>query len=945
MSICKRAFFIFLLLGTAFSIPAADLADEGEYLGHRRLQTEHTEIIFEPRDIDIASEVAQFADEVFIQVAELLGHRPDGRVPVVITDRTAWANGYYSAMPHRITLFVTSPSDRFLGSRTESWLRTLYLHELVHYIHLTEPIGLPGVLSRIFGPDVLAFDAPLMPLWWIEGIAVYAETALAPGGRGESSLFELKYKAPVLENEMWHRYQMRYASAYPPSDRVYVGGYIFVTHLIEKFGSEVFAEINRSFGRFPFFGIGFSIWLVTGESFADLHNEMIASLTGEFASGKVSAAELDTVKVFGRDNLQLPFFTERGWIGYSRTAQQGSELIQYDGNDPVSGPAQRLLLGSLSDALSFSVSEDGSAAVVAQFQRDPGHPAGTPSAPQGYSDLFRVDPSNGTSTRITSRKQLYHPTLSADAQVLAAVRTNGPYYELVEVNQDDGTVRSLYQPDGGSVYEPQISDDGEYIVAVEIVLGYTALVQVDVQSGEVEYILPYSSAAIYRPRIAPDGGVLFSSDLDGALSLYMVSPETGVRELVRDPVGVVGGEMSDDLLVYSVYRSSGYALASVASNDIRYNEVEWPEIEEIPDSISPAPGNSERPREVEEPQVYRDLPRPGLWLPFPRIDIDENDSTGIVVSPAIYWMMHSVLRRHSLSGSIDYHISDARPSLGIEYRYAKAWGGVALQAESRYLPVTVKNADITRTVWVRRNLAQLSADRVLWDRTVLDWSYQLQAAASLGYVSFHEAGIIPRLSTGAQLQYVMRQHSPAAAFYGRHNLSVYAGSRLDRDMISDGGTRLFLLGGLGMQAAVPWIHHALRLETDFAGVTEGELGLELLPTGGPQWQEYKAPVKARTTIMYRVPFGLYDQWIPYGGIVGAGAELYLQTAWYTGSPAPGVIWERKLYAGMELAVDMRMFSGAGLRPVIGLNARIDPAAGEFTPVLGEDLYLYFDLEM
>ena len=47
-----------------------------------------------------------------------------------------------------IELYVTAPTDHFLGSRTESWLKILLTHELTHYVHASMDRGFFYALSR-----------------------------------------------------------------------------------------------------------------------------------------------------------------------------------------------------------------------------------------------------------------------------------------------------------------------------------------------------------------------------------------------------------------------------------------------------------------------------------------------------------------------------------------------------------------------------------------------------------------------------------------------------------------------------------------------------------------------------------------------------------------------------------------------------------------------------
>ncbi|HKL60026.1 MAG TPA: hypothetical protein VJ863_09010, partial [Sphaerochaeta sp.] len=188
------------------------------------LETEHTTILFEERDAQYAQEIASFADEVLLELSVLLDHVPKRNVPVILSGRPAVSNGMFAPFPASIILYLTSPVDRFLGSRSASWLRSLYTHELTHFLHLTAPVG-PAKYLFFLGPEVPAMNTALMPLWWIEGITTYTESEYAQGGRGDSPLFSLTWQSPMLEESLWSLSQGRYNSAFPPSGRIYSTGY------------------------------------------------------------------------------------------------------------------------------------------------------------------------------------------------------------------------------------------------------------------------------------------------------------------------------------------------------------------------------------------------------------------------------------------------------------------------------------------------------------------------------------------------------------------------------------------------------------------------------------------------------------------------------------------------------------------------------------------------
>lgn len=918
----------FLCLGLSAYAAAEWVDTAAEFHGWSQIKTRHTRIIFEGHDIDAALEVESFADRIFDEVTALLGYRPSELVPVIITDRTAFANGFYSPFPHRISLYVTSPSDRFLGSRDENWLEILYLHELIHYVHLTAPYGLPGALSHVFGPDLKAGNVAFMPTWWIEGIAVYAETAMTAGGRGDSAVFRQRYRAFVLEDKMWHRHQMRYWSPFEPADRPYMGGYLFVDYLMRRFGQQVFAEINRSFVRWPFFGIGFAVWRGTGESFGSLYRDMIADLEAEFAEFAMNQERGRFLFPDEHRSIHLPLPAGEGWLAYERGLYTGSTLTRLSADFKVQ---ERYAVGGLSDTSSLAVHPNGEYAVFSAIIGDPLHPGGTVHASQSYSDLFRIDLDTADISQLTRQQHLLQPSVSSDGRIVA-LSARGSDYVLVEVDPENFSVNEIYRSAHGSLYEPHIDSQGESVTVVEIIRGHSSLIRIPLNGGEVERLLPFSKAAIYRPRTQADGSVLFSSDLNGSLVLYRYM-EGAISAILDDPVGVFGAYEANDLLLYSVFRHKGYTLRAVEREQLDSRIVDWPE-HEMPPVARPA-------AQENDVQIvsYRDMPQFGLWVPNLALR-DSGQPDGIPhLLPGIYVSMASPLGRNHVSLSLLYNFAENQPDFDIQYIQQRSWGSTGSRVGSSFYPNGA----------FRDSFLSTSITRIIAYRQFPGWSSDLSAIGGL-------AGVM-RSSSGLQHQYLVQpniglgyrqsRQAASAAMYGSDAYFTGFDLRVPVEYFQESFSYdLRPAASLSLRRGLPWFLHVLQTDADLAASLYGDMRAALLPRGGASWYlDTDLQAKLRTTLLYRMPLLVFDQWVPWGGITGLGSSVYLQTAWYAGlaDSEPAICWEQAIYAGTEVNLNWQLLSGQ-LRPVFGANFRIAPGE-QFDPSLSGDIKLYFDISI
>ena len=67
-------------------------------------------------------------------------------------------------------------------------IKQLAIHELTHVFQMESlNNGFSKALSFLFGEQIYGVVASLLPLWFLEGDAVFAESALTESGRGQKS--------------------------------------------------------------------------------------------------------------------------------------------------------------------------------------------------------------------------------------------------------------------------------------------------------------------------------------------------------------------------------------------------------------------------------------------------------------------------------------------------------------------------------------------------------------------------------------------------------------------------------------------------------------------------------------------------------------------------------------------------------------------------------------
>ncbi|MBI9094314.1 MAG: hypothetical protein JEY71_05480 [Sphaerochaeta sp.] len=865
-----------------------------------RIETEHTLIIYEEIDAQYAQDIAAFADEVFLELAELLDHLPSRKVPVILSGRPAFSNGMFAPFPSSVILYLTSPVDRFLGSRTASWLRSLYTHELTHYLHLTSPVG-PAKYLFFLGPEVPSMNTALMPLWWVEGITTYTESEYAQGGRGDSPLFALTWQSPMAEGSLWSLSQGRYNSSFPPSGRVYSTGFLMVDYLARHYGIESFARVNTAFTWFPFFGLNGALKKETGFSSKELFALAIEEQEKELPHFPSLGAQFSPDK-FG--DYYLPTTTDLGLVGYSYTQQRGGSLVRYATDTGVE------LLKDLPNIEGDSITFNPSQALFSFVWTDPFHASSLPLAPVSYSDLMLYDITSDSFRRITEQAMLYQPALSTDGKVLVAIERTGDRHVLVRINADTSERSVLYDNPLGSVFEPAILQDGT-VVVVEIVGGNSSLLAVDLEGGYT-VLVPPTRSEIRSPVHCDDGSLLFVSDDARYMGLYRYTfSSKKVEHLLSDPQGILKARIEGDDLLYETYRAKGIALKRVPLSSLSPTAVA------LQGPLAAEPSHPALEEIVYSSKSFVDYPRLNLVLPFPFVS--ENK-----LQPGLWFHSQSLLRRQLLIAQVGYDSTNTRLVGSMDYKYDPGPYAIGLQA----------SFDKEQRATVTLSLP------LLYEASLYKYKL-LSLSTSLGFVT--QDGDVLYSSLSAMLGHQVKGRSRPKDFFGAPYGSASLGmiQTLGPNSLKPDRYRLFAF--FGGQLRMFSSSQMLGLQLDAVTDSEAKLDDALLYEGFSE-KGLNSDAKARLSVRYHLPFGLLDQPIPYGGMTGLGLTLTAQSSLYLKDAS--VLWDEEVVVSGRLTASLVVGSGLDVRPFVALAYRVGDGKFSFAVGLnGSSLLVTKDVPM
>lgn len=207
------------------------------------------------KDMAIISEILKSQNS--IKLIEYFKYVPKSPVHIFLDGRSLTANGYAQPIPHNfIYLFDFSPLDKSSLAANENWLEVLVLHELTHILHMDQTEGWMDRFRSVFGSIVK--PGGLVPRWFSEGIAVWAESEFTSQGRlksGEIKNFVYhKLKSSLDKNYCNNLGCLDNPGTYPFGSYPYwVGGFLIEYLHKEKGPETVNCLIKTNARKIPFF--------------------------------------------------------------------------------------------------------------------------------------------------------------------------------------------------------------------------------------------------------------------------------------------------------------------------------------------------------------------------------------------------------------------------------------------------------------------------------------------------------------------------------------------------------------------------------------------------------------------------------------------------------------------------------------------------------------------
>jgi hypothetical protein len=483
-------------------------------------------------------------------------------IPVIIHSLSAESNGYVAWAPARMEIYPTPEQNSIPMDMNEQ----LAIHELAHVFQMESlNQGFTRALSVIFGEQASGIVSSVLPLWFLEGDAVLAETYLSGSGRGRSASFQKQVKAITVEKPKFYNYDKSINGSfrdYVPDHYQY--GYQMATWALANTDSAIWNKVLNYSARYPF-----------------TINPVNFSLKKE--------AELSKEKLFNRtyDTLKTIWSEEYkgdNIINYEtiNPAKNGKYINYHSavvaGNDSIiavktslSSPPSFVLINPSSkkekrihtpgQMSSWYISSAGGKLVWVESAAD------IRWENRGFSVIKLLDLKTGKTRKLSVKSRYLAVSISPDGKTVCAVEnTVKNMNNLVFIDASARNVLfTVPAPDNAYLQRPQWDQNGEKVTVISLRTNGEGILSYSFREQKWETLKEYSTEDLESACLRNDS-LFYISSVSGTDNIYLMAPDKSVRCITGSRYGTSDLALNGENLIFSDYTVSGNNIAVAAIN-------------------------------------------------------------------------------------------------------------------------------------------------------------------------------------------------------------------------------------------------------------------------------------------------------------------------------------------------------------------------------------------
>jgi hypothetical protein len=543
---------VFLFAAQTLTAQYYETGQDPASLKWKQIKTSRFTIIFPENYGPGGILYAKSLNESFSKLSSLFPEKKF-RIPVIIHNFTIQSNGYVAWAPKRMELYPT-PEQNTMPLAPETQLT---VHELTHVLQMESlNQGFSKVMSYFFGEQFTGIVASLLPSWFLEGDAVFAESALTPSGRGRTPSFQKQLKALIVDKKKIYNYDKILNGSY--KDFVpdyYESGYQMVTWALAKNDPQIWNKVLKFTADQPFTlnPVNISLTRNSGLRKKTLWMETSDSLkriwTKDIYKAKPSDYKVENPDKHGK------------YVSYYSPVLAGHDSIIAI-KTSLSAPSAFVLIDLLKktekrihtpgQVYPYFVSYAKSKLVWVETESDPRW------ANREYSVIKLMDLKSGRVIKLTWKSRYLAASISPDGSQIAAVENSvRNVNDLVLLNAGTGEIiRSIQVPENVYLQHPQWSQDGRKITVIFLSVAGEGVMSFDPESQKWETLVEAGRDDLQSSFLRNDS-LFYISSSSGTDNVYLLSPDKETTEITNSRFGTVDVSPGENALLFSDYTYLG----------------------------------------------------------------------------------------------------------------------------------------------------------------------------------------------------------------------------------------------------------------------------------------------------------------------------------------------------------------------------------------------------
>lgn len=730
-----------LLLLVPFTICFSSIAQVDTGFGQnpnkqewQKLQSPKIDIVFPLGKEAQAQRIANLINYQGTELTSTIG--PIVKKPnLLLQTETVVSNGFVGLSPFRSEFFSTPPANmKIFGAM--GWLDILSIHEYRHVQQNNNALhGFTKALRYLQGENGWAFGRVLVvPNWFMEGDAVWAETKFSTGGRGRVPHFTKEQRAIVSSGKNYKYQKFRNGSFKTQLPSHYPTGYMLCSYLRNEEGAEVWNEILADATAWKSVLWSFNNAIKRNSAYRNtdqLFNAAWQNVSEKWQEQR-KAANVQPGASINEKRKTITYYTfpqefsPGKLVAWKRSYQQTDQIVE------LSEGQERVLFSPGYNLWQYFNTKAG-AFVWIELSQNPRRNN------ESYSDIYIKQSVDTATQKITDKGNYFSPIFANGTEEVFAVKYSSDLIPTIQkINLATSSVSDI-KSFSSNEFIGRISflEEENALIAVYKEINELTLIKINISNGQSEEIIPRTKHSIDDVTVH-NGFVYFTSSYSGIDNIFR-APLDGsktIEQMSSEEVGAYNPTISKDgrTIYYTTFDALGNEVvrrpnekinAADSFSYLEPTQMEWQD--ETPDIFESKEASimTEAPKNNYSTGAYSKSPFRGIqahsWNIIPS-----------AIAPGASLIMNNYTNDIAAQLSAGYNFNEEGAYFGTSLIYSRLFPVITINAKHNFrtsdflLPAdSLANVDYTETVvgseiaiplkWLKNNYSTILEPSVAYD--------------------------------------------------------------------------------------------------------------------------------------------------------------------------------------------------------------------------------------